>query len=264
MPGNHLKPKHAVAIDYDHATSVHTLQGAAAALSTIFGACAAPKSVLDVGCGTGTWLRAATDLGAFDVLGIDGIAVPERQLHVASTAIELCDLSNPFSLGRRFDVAFCLEVAEHLPESSSVGLISSIAAHSDAILFSAACPGQPGQHHVNCQWPCYWQELFNGEGYVCDDSVRWQIWDDRRIEPWYRQNIFWARREPQYAGREPRLKAVIHPEFGGMIKKFDEMTKNMNRSLRDDIEEGRMQIAWYAAISSQAMLAKLFRRLHLR
>jgi len=53
-------------------------------------------------------------------------------------------------------------------------------------------------------------------------------------------NIFWARREPEYAGREPRLKAVIHPQFGGMIKKFDEMTKNMNRSLRDDIEEGRL------------------------
>jgi SAM-dependent methyltransferase len=185
MPGNDLKPSYAVTIDYDHAASLHTLQGAAAALSTIFGSCAAPKSLLDVGCGTGTWLRAALDLGAFDVLGIDGIAVPEQQLHVTRTAIELCDLSNPFDLGRRFDVALCLEVAEHLPESSSAGLISSIAAHSDAILFSAACPGQPGQHHVNCQWPSYWQALFNGEGYVCDDSVRWQIWDDKRIEPWY-------------------------------------------------------------------------------
>jgi hypothetical protein len=111
------------------------------------------------------------DLGALDVLGIDGIAVPEQQLHVTRTAIELCDLSNRFDLGRRFDVALCLEVAEHLPESSSAGLISSIAAHSDAILFSAACPGQPGQHHVNYQWPSYWQALFNGEGYVCDDSV---------------------------------------------------------------------------------------------
>jgi cyclopropane fatty-acyl-phospholipid synthase-like methyltransferase len=101
MPGNHLKPSHAVAIDYDHAASLHTLQGAAAALSTIFGSCPAPKSLLDVGCGTGTWLRAAIDLGALDVLGIDGIAVPEQQLHVARTAIELWDLSNPLDLGRR-------------------------------------------------------------------------------------------------------------------------------------------------------------------
>jgi hypothetical protein len=263
MPCNHLRPSRAVAIDYDHTANLHTLQGAAAALSTIFGS-GAPKSLLDVGCGTGTWLRAGMDLGALDVLGIDGIAVPEEQLHVARTAIELRDLSSPFDLGRRFDVALCLEVAEHLPESCSAGLISSIAAHSDAILFSSACPGQPGQHHVNCQWPSYWQALFNGQGYVCDDSVRWQIWDDRRIEPWYRQNIFWARREPHYAGREPRLKAVIHPELGGMIKEFEAMTKNMNKSLRDDIEEGRMQLAWYVAISSQAMLAKLLRRLHLR
>jgi hypothetical protein len=61
--------------------------------------------------------------------------------------------------------------------------------------------------------------------------VTTRYWDDKRIEPWYRQNIFWARREPHCAGREPRLKAVINPEVGGMIKKFDEMT---NKSLRDD------------------------------
>jgi SAM-dependent methyltransferase len=248
-------------IDYNHATSLHTLQGAAAALSTIF-RLGAPKSLLDVGCGTGTWLRAAIDLGTLEVLGVDGIAVPEEQLHVARTAIELRDLSSPFNLGRRFDVALCLEVGEHMPESSGTGLISSIVAHSDTILFSAACPGQPGQHHVNCQWPSYWQTLFNGYGYVCDDSVRWQIWDDTRIEPWYRQNIFWARRDPRSAGREPRLKAVIHPEFDGMIEKFDEMIKKMNKDLLDDIEQGRMRIAWYIAVPSRAMVAKLLRFMH--
>jgi hypothetical protein len=204
-------------------------------------------------------LRAAIDLGTTYVLGIDGIAVPEEQLHVARTEIELCDLSNPFDLGRRFDVALCLEVGEHLPEDSSSGLISSIVAHSDTILFSAACPGQPGQHHVNCQWPAYWQTLFNDHGYVCDDSIRWQIWDDTRSEPWYRQNIFWARRDPQNAGREPRLKAVIHPEFEGMIKNFDAMIKNMNRYLLDDIDQGRMRFAWYLAAPSRAMMAKLLR-----
>jgi len=65
MPGNHLKLSHAVAsiMITPRAASLHTLQGAAAALSAIFGS-GAPKSLLDVGCGTGTWLRAAMDLGA--------------------------------------------------------------------------------------------------------------------------------------------------------------------------------------------------------
>ena len=40
----------------------HSVDGAAAALSEILNS-NVPESLLDVGCGTGTWLRAAIDLG---------------------------------------------------------------------------------------------------------------------------------------------------------------------------------------------------------
>jgi SAM-dependent methyltransferase len=251
-------------IDYDHSATIHTLQGAKAALARIFNSGAPPKSLLDVGCGTGTWLRAAADLGVTTVVGIDGIVVANEQLHVDKTIIAQRDLSTPFDLGRRFDLAICLEVGEHLPVSSSGCLISSIVAHADTVYFSAACPGQPGQHHVNCQWPEYWQALFNRHGYACDDAVRWLIWGDQRIEPWYRQNIFMARRDPASAGREARLKGVIHPEFDGIIKRFDEAIGRVNTSLLNDIEQGRMRASWYMAISSHALVAKLGRLLRHR
>jgi SAM-dependent methyltransferase len=238
-------------IDYNHSNNVHTLKGAVATLSTLFSS-AVPKSMLDVGCGTGTWLQAAIDLGVPHVVGVDGIIV-EDQLFMAKDKIEQLDLTMPFDLGERFDIALCLEVAEHLPDTSARTLISSLTNHSDLVLFSAACPGQPGQHHVNCQWPSYWQALFNDCGFVCEDSVRWKIWEDTRIEPWYRQNLFFACRDLQRAGQEPRIRAAVHPEF------FESRT-----SVRDDvmkgIEDGSEKWTWYLTMLVRAAMAKINRR----
>jgi hypothetical protein len=126
-------------------------------------------------------MRAAEELGVVDVFGIDGVVA--ETIHCSRSPIEQHDLSVPFNLGRHFDIALCLEVGEHLAESSAPDLISSIVAHAHTVLFSAACPGQPGQHHVNCRWPGYWQNLFNSQGFCCDDSARWAIWQDAQIEP---------------------------------------------------------------------------------
>ena len=46
-----------------------------------------------------------------------------------------------------------------------------------------------GQNHINCQWPAYWQALFNQSGFWCDDRIRWEIWTEADIEPWYRQRL---------------------------------------------------------------------------
>jgi SAM-dependent methyltransferase len=157
---------------FDHAISPASADSAYAALSKIF-LDALPNSLLDVGCGTGTWLRAADRLGVPDLHGIDGVDCSGDRSRVRFSKL---DLTKPFSLGRRYDVVLCLEVAEHLDETHAKVLIRSLVAHAPKIIFSAACPGQPGQHHVNCRWPDYWQSLFNDEGFACDDAIRWSIW----------------------------------------------------------------------------------------
>jgi SAM-dependent methyltransferase len=213
-----------------------------------------PASLLDVGCGAGTWLRAAAELGISDLCGIDGVVLAPERLHVARELIRSLDLSKAFFTGRCFDILLCLEVGEHLPDNSAPILISSLVAHSDKIIFSAACPGQAGQHHINCQWPSYWQHLFNAKGFACDDLVRWQIWDDERIEPWYRQNMFVARRDGNLAGREPRIRSVIHPSLlGTMYHALDSRAFAV-------VEGGEMPLSWYFKVAPKVMVAKIRRK----
>jgi hypothetical protein len=156
-------------------------------------------------------MKAALEMGISDVFGIDGLELKEPEFLVASSQRAIVDLTTAWALGRRFEAALCLEVAEHLHEAHTSRLIDCLAAHTDYIVFSGTCPEHHGQHHVNFEWPAYWQSLFNERHFVCDDGVRWRIWNDDRIEPWYRQNLFVVRRDSTSAGLEPRLRAVVHP-----------------------------------------------------
>jgi hypothetical protein len=202
-------------------------------------------------------MKAGLDFGIAEVVGLDGVEIPPDKLHVPREKIRRQDLTQPWTIGIKFEAALCLEVAEHLDSAVAPTLISALVKHSERIYFSAACPGQPGQHHVNCQWPAYWQKLFNQHGFVCDDSLRWQIWDDSRIEPWYRQNIFSARYDAATAGREPRIRAVIHPEV--LLSALPE-SEGFQNHLRQ-IENGRMGATWYLKTAVRALVEKCKRRL---
>ena len=150
-----------------------------------------PNSVVDVGCGVGTWLTAFRENGVADILGIDGEYVDRKRLQIPEECFLSMDLSNPISqINRRFDLALCLEVAEHIPERSAGSLIDFITALSPVVFFSAAIPGQGGAGHVNEQWPDYWCRHFTDRGYQILDVIRPKIWNITQVEPWYCQNSF--------------------------------------------------------------------------
>ena len=171
-----------------------------------------PASVLDVGCGVGTWLAEWGSAGVSDVLGIDGDYVDRTALQVPSDRFAPVDLQQSFSLGRKFDLVQTLEVAEHLDEAHADTFVESLARHSETVLFSAAIPGQGGTHHVNEQWPSYWAGKFARAGYTAYDVIRPQIWTDQRIMVWYRQNILLFARGRVFKGPEARLD-LVHPEL---------------------------------------------------
>ncbi len=147
-----------------------------------------PRSVVDFGCGIGTWLQAVIECGVDDYLGLDGDHVDRSQLRIPTERFRPMDLTCPDRLGRMFDLAVCLEVAEHLPATAAPNLVRALTEAAPVVLFSAAVPGQMGTNHVNEQWPWYWEELFARQGFVRLDPVRHRVWRNPEVEWWYRQN----------------------------------------------------------------------------
>jgi hypothetical protein len=148
-----------------------------------------PRSVIDIGCGCGGWLRAFRENGVETLRGMDLACIDRSKLLIHPSEFGHVDLQQPFEIEGTYDLAVCLEVAEHLSSKSSRNLIHALAALAPIILFSAAIPGQGGTCHINEQWPSYWQTLFLDHGYQRLDPIRPRIWQDGRVEWWYRQNI---------------------------------------------------------------------------
>lgn len=189
---------------------------AAAVVPTIIGLTGPLASVLDVGCGVATWLAELRACGVTDIRGVDGAYVDRIRLEIPPDCFTAHDLSEPLRLGRRFDLAMSLEVAEHVPEAAAGTFVASLCRHSDTVLFSAAVPGQGGTGHVNERWPSWWAGRLQEHGFELRDLIRGRIWDDERVEVWYRQNMFlFARGEAairlaKVDGRSPL--DVAHPQ----------------------------------------------------
>lgn len=175
-----------------------------------------PRSVVDVGCGTGTWLAMFLKLGVQDVLGVDGDYVDRAMLEIPADRFLPRDLSAPLRLDREFDLVLSLEVAEHLPASSADTFVDSLTRAGPVVLFSAAIPHQGGTSHVNEQWPEYWAELFRRRGYDVYDCVRGRVWHDPRVCYYYAQNaLLFVRRG--YAGpAEDASHSLRLPQSGGL------------------------------------------------
>jgi len=151
-----------------------------------------PDRVVDVGCGQGWWGKAFEEHGC-EVLGLDG-EVPDQAIDA-----QVVDLEQPLPDNGSFDLAVCLEVAEHLTPGRAESFVADLTAQAPFVLFSAAIPGQGGVGHLNEQWPAYWVDLFAARGYACSGALRWEIWNDDEVENWYRQNLIVAARYPKVA-----------------------------------------------------------------
>jgi SAM-dependent methyltransferase len=136
-----------------------------------------PQSYLDLGSGTGAMVNIARKFG-IDALGVDIINGPEHWfVHH--------DLSAPLDLGpKRFALITCLEVGEHLPLDAHDVLCNTIARHlapGGLLVFSAAPPGQRGEHHVGCRPAYEWRNLLYERGisyridYTRDLALIWAL-----------------------------------------------------------------------------------------
>lgn len=198
---------------------VDTLYSSQAILKSLFGI-VMPQSVVDFGCGVGTWLKTSKELGVPEVLGIEGdwVSVDDLMINVSEFRHE--NLAGMVTLSRKYDLAISLEVAEHISMEYADVFVENLVRASDIIMFSAAIPNQRGNGHVNEQWPEYWIAKFLERNYIVLDLIRPKIWNDEKIKTWYKQNIFVFVKKEIFESRsdlirmaesQSKMFSVVHP-----------------------------------------------------
>ena len=232
---------------YIHDESVHNLLAPTAIVNEIM-RLINPKSVLDIGCGIGTFLHCFKKSGLTDVLGIDGEWVNKEILNkyiLPDEFLEM-DLEETFYLERKFDLVICLEVAEHISESASDKLINNIINAGKVVLFSAPIPFQGGQNHINEQWLDFWVKKFSKHKYILHDVLKPMLWNNPDIFFWYKQNIvlFTSRDYKfQIEFELNKLKNIIHQDL--YLNKVNEINA---------IRTGSMSKSFYLKLSLKSII----------
>lgn len=206
---------------YIHTERVHNL-GAPSIVVPILADLFSPTSVVDIGCGTGNFLKVFRDSGVQTVKGLDGKWANRDLLfkHIRENEFEEIDLEQFSDSKIKYDLAICLEVAEHLKPEAAGQFIKALCTYSDIIVFSAAVPDQGGQNHLNEQWPTYWGRLFEKHGFKMYDILRPLIWNNPGVSYWYKQNVFVYMRTTTAAAERgyeaidiEKFMNTIHPDI---------------------------------------------------
>lgn len=152
-----------------------------------------PRSIVDVGCGTGALLA------EFRARGVHGIGL-EYSVSALKTCQERGLDARPFDIESEgegdvpsADLVSCFEVAEHLPERCADRLVGLLARCAPTVAFTAATPGQGGgADHVNEQPHEYWIEKFAQAGMPMRQelSAAWRDeWAKAGIASFYSANV---------------------------------------------------------------------------
>lgn len=126
------------------------------------------SSMLDIGCGPGGMIDVAISKG-LEVQGVDGDYTlpdrPERIIHDFT--------KGPCENLETYDLAWSVEFVEHVHQQYIPNFMAAFE-RCKYVVMTAAPPGTPGNHHVNCQEKEYWIDVFKQYGfkynvYVAED-----------------------------------------------------------------------------------------------
>lgn len=140
--------------------------------------------IIDVGCGPGIYVKALREAG----VDADGVDLDPRCPY---TVMNIFSPVFGEKYDGKYDLAMCIEVAEHLPASMADELVKRLTLLAPVVLFSAAVPGQGGHGHINCQPKSYWVEKFALLNYVVDADATQRLLSFMVAGPhmgWFRNN----------------------------------------------------------------------------
>jgi len=197
-------------------------------------------SVIDIGCGDGSWLSVFAEHGVSAIRGVDGHWIDDSALKIPLEHFERRALDRELDIEGHYDLAMSVEVAEHLPPDAAPNFVAALCRLAPIVLFSAAIPHQGGVGHYNEQWPDYWADLFAAQGYRAIDVLRDAIWDDPQVTWWYKQNLVLYASDAALTANEklaaararsPKTpRALVHPEK--YLHAVKQANPSFGRSLR--------------------------------
>ena len=149
-----------------------------------------PKSVVDVGCGTGQLLLAVKEHG----ISCEGLEYSKAAVDICQrrglkvTRFDLEHDKVPPNL--RADVAISTEVAEHIPEVCADHFVDVLCTIAGTVIMTAAEPSPTGfgTDHVNEQPNEYWIRKFQTRGYAYNERISHQCrieWSEKKVEAFY-------------------------------------------------------------------------------
>jgi hypothetical protein len=129
------------------------------------------RAVVDVGAGSGAFAAEAARSG-LRVEACEHGRPGRRWARRQGIEAKPFDLKRdpPAQLDGPFDLAYCFEVAEHVPADLSERLVGFLAGLAPLVVFTAAQPGQGGIGHINEQPLEYWKERFARAGMRPDED----------------------------------------------------------------------------------------------
>jgi SAM-dependent methyltransferase len=151
------------------------------------------RTYVDIGCGSGAFAAEAVRRG-HRTIGLERSRAGRAIAHHQGVHCEHFDLrkGRPVLDTTTFDLAYCLEVAEHLPAQLAEQLVEVVCGLAPRIVFSAAPPGQGGVGHINEQPPEYWHAIFrrNGRQYdpTASETIRQGFERNGVAAPWLKGN----------------------------------------------------------------------------
>jgi SAM-dependent methyltransferase len=149
------------------------------------------ESAIDIGCGNGFLLERFHDAGK-SIAGVDvSPDVPHLLGKRLNGAVRVADFGAAVG---SFDLACCVEVAEHIAPDRSLSLVETLSRVARSwIYFSAAPEGQAGRGHINCRPHSDWLEWFAFRGWHMEGTRTAELRDhlaQLRMAPWLRGNSF--------------------------------------------------------------------------